>query len=1372
MVAGSGVVRAKSPDASATAATATARVGGHSPAVAALAAPRLPSPAAGRPLPATTRERLEAAFRQPLGHVRVHTDAEAGAFAETVGAEAATAGSQIALAPNRFRPGTASGDHLLAHEVAHVVQQGGSEPTGPHGFGIPSQASEAAEVEAEQAADRVVAGGFARVTPGRSAISTRNRILRRVRAGAETPVPAQDPALAATPAVAAELAVAEQTERRQRKRRQGVAEPPVPAPAEAPAAGIDSGALPALAPPTATGPADGARPPSPPGEPALAPAAAPTAAEPAVEPAAGAVEEPAVQAAIEADEADEAAAVAEEAAATGPGASAGAVAGEAEAGPEAGAEAAPAAAAPAEQAEPEAAEPAESAAPEAGVDVESAGAGGSAAGTAARSPQSPAEDPAFQATMARVRAVARRQAHNNAARKKAAEAQAAAKGPPNEKEAKAAGAQVEKMDAQEPAPFETQSFEDALRAKIREVAPTNLKEMESFKSSGKMNQVKGAASGEVQKSTEAAAGPVAAATEETPDASAQDAKAVTPLEPFDPGPAPGGVGAEAAVPKPKSDAEVAMDDGPRELDQQMADADVTEEQLERSNEPDFQAALGAKRDAEADAAEAPGRYRSEEQRQIEGEQSQAAQRAEAGLGEMHGTRTEQFGAVFGGQQTAQSEEEQTRARVAADIEAIYEETRTKVTDRLARLDEDVNAAFDAGTEAAITAATDHVNDRIFYYKLDRYLSIPIVGQARWIRDQFLDLPPEVEAFYTEGQAVFFSRMDTVISDVSAKVDKGLQDAKDEIAAGRQRVADYVADLDESVRSIGESVAGDFQRNFDDLAAEVDSHRDQLINSLAQRYAQSLETLNQRFDEIRASNRGLVNQAVDALAGVIETIRKLKDMLLSVASSAASAIEQIIADPIGFLGNLIEGLKQGVNGFLANIVTHLKAGLMGWLFGALAAGGIQLPETFDLKGIIGLILQIMGLTWANFRARAVRIVGEPIVKAMETAVEIFVVVIREGVGGLWRWIREQVGNLKDMLLEEIQSWVITKVITAGITWILSLLNPASAFVRAVKMIIDVVMFFINRGSQILALVNAVVQSLAAIASGSVGALASAVEGALARAIPVTISFLASLLGLGGIAATIQGFIQRLQAPLNRALDWVIGQAVKLARRVRGLFGGRRSDEEVPESGDPEHDAKVEAALLAIDTAEQQRAVNDELPVEAVQEVVSEVARDYDVLQALTFTATDDGYIYEYRASPGQKKRSKYSSAGIPSWGSLAQNWAHVVDEHTIKGGGVGGQDLFPLSWSEGQIQGAVRAAYGNAKRVQTQGDRLRLRGEGGGMTIDIWVNKVEKTLESAYPIGGLRLTAEEQEALRLLRREPVFGTMSAEEVYAEIRRRIL
>ena len=247
--------------------------------------------------------------------------------------------------------------------------------------------------------------------------------------------------------------------------------------------------------------------------------------------------------------------------------------------------------------------------------------------------------------------------------------------------------------------------------------------------------------------------------------------------------------------------------------------------------------------------------------------------------------------------------------------------------------------------------------------------------------------------------------------------------------------------------------------------------------------------------------------------------------------------------------------------------------MEWLFGELAQTGIQLPKNFDLKGILTLVLQVLGLTYANFRARAVTLLGEKTVAAIETVAEVFQKLISEGPGALWDWIKEKLGDLKAMVIDQIEDFIITKVITAGVTWLIGLLNPASAFFKACKAIYDIIMFFIERGSQIITLVNAIIDSLAAISAGSITGAAAMVENALAKAIPVVIGFMASLLGIGGLGEKIKSIIETIRKPINAAIDWVIGKAVQLVKAagkfVGGLFGGNDGKKETdPHAGDPE------------------------------------------------------------------------------------------------------------------------------------------------------------------------------------------------------------
>src|SRR5690349_22085913 len=83
------------------------------------------------------------------------------------------------------------------------------------------------------------------------------------------------------------------------------------------------------------------------------------------------------------------------------------------------------------------------------------------------------------------------------------------------------------------------------------------------------------------------------------------------------------------------------------------------------------------------------------------------------------------------------------------------------------------------------------------------------------------------------------------------------------------------------------------------------------------------------------------------------------------------------------------------------------------------------------------------------------------------------------------------------------------------------------------------------------VNSILDSVGAIAKGNIGIVASKVESNLAQALPLAISFLASLLGLGGISEKIHRVIEKVRAPINKAVGFVGMGAVKGGKK---LFGG--------------------------------------------------------------------------------------------------------------------------------------------------------------------------------------------------------------------------
>jgi hypothetical protein len=83
----------------------------------------------GRTLDQETRAFMEARLAHDFGHVRIHTGASASDSAQALGAQAYTSDQDIVFATGSYNPVTFAGRKLLAHELAHVIQQSRSSGT-------------------------------------------------------------------------------------------------------------------------------------------------------------------------------------------------------------------------------------------------------------------------------------------------------------------------------------------------------------------------------------------------------------------------------------------------------------------------------------------------------------------------------------------------------------------------------------------------------------------------------------------------------------------------------------------------------------------------------------------------------------------------------------------------------------------------------------------------------------------------------------------------------------------------------------------------------------------------------------------------------------------------------------------------------------------------------------------------------------------------------------------------------------------------------------------------------------------------------------------------------------------------------------------
>ena len=643
-------------------------------------------------------------------------------------------------------------------------------------------------------------------------------------------------------------------------------------------------------------------------------------------------------------------------------------------------------------------------------------------------------------------------------------------------------------------------------------------------------------------------------------------------------------------PLPAEKLDYSSDRGPTE--QLMTDNQVTNDQLKEGNDPAFGPALDARQDAEKHEAAAEPAYRKEEGKVRAAAEVHAAVAVHGGLAGMHGVRGSQLGKVGSQQHGVRAADALKRTQITQQITQIKDKTKADVELILSRMDMLAGINFDAGLQRASNA-------------YEAVFSDEKGGVGTWLTTWGSSWDRLIERALGKAKKAYMDEVNKAIDTVATIIDDSLRDAKARVVRGRKEVDDVVKHLEGDMRTFGEQAKEAVETDFGAMESHIDERRDALINKLSEQLKASYQKMSAREEELREANKSLWQRVYDATVGLVKKIIEFKDLLFSVLAKAAAVITDIIAHPIRFLGNLVSAVGLGLKNFIKNIGTHLEKGLMDWLFGALAGAGLKLPDKFDLQGIISIVLQILGLTYDNFRARAVKLLGEPVVAALEKGAEVFMIFMKEGVSGLWRFIKEKVADLKSMVLDAIFDFIKEKVITAGIMWIIGLLNPASAFFKACKAIYDIIVFIVNRASQIVTFVSAIVDSVAAIAAGSLGAASAAVEDALARAIPIGIGLLASLLGLGDPSKPVKETIEKAQSPVNKAIDWVILGAAKLVKAAGKLVTRLFGKKEEPKAGEKSSKASVKQDILAELT---QRLTQQHTPEQA-REIVAATAKEF-------------------------------------------------------------------------------------------------------------------------------------------------------------------
>ena len=445
----------------------------------------------------------------------------------------------------------------------------------------------------------------------------------------------------------------------------------------------------------------------------------------------------------------------------------------------------------------------------------------------------------------------------------------------------------------------------------------------------------------------------------------------------------------------------------------------------------------------------------------------------------------------------------------------------------------------------------------------------VVGQIlNKVKDAAMGMIDAAISFATAALDVLGDVLKSMVNNLLADIFPGLASALNDLIDSAVNMAK------DAVTAIGEGLKATVAAAIDTLNSGIQA----VINA----YKTAITTA------LAIASAAVTGDWEGALKAMLEGALSLAGIpaaeFYRVVGDGMDTINAIIDNPGSFVGNMIDAVGNGFGQFADNFGTHLMDGAVEWLTGSLGEAGLTLPETWDAGGVFGLVLDILGLGYDSLKGKVEERIGEENMAMLESVWGYVEAALDGGLAGLWDHAKDQVGNIWQGVLDAALGFLMEKVVVAAVTKIASMFNPAGAIIQAILMAWNVYNFVQEQAARIMGLVTSVVDSMTQIVAGQLGPAANFIEGSLSDLVPVAISLLANLLGLGGVSAKVKEIIESLQETVGGGVDFVLDKLFELGKSafdaLAGAVGGDTEDPAAEEAAaeQPAEVAGGDPALL--------------------------------------------------------------------------------------------------------------------------------------------------------------------------------------------------
>ena len=475
--------------------------------------------------------------------------------------------------------------------------------------------------------------------------------------------------------------------------------------------------------------------------------------------------------------------------------------------------------------------------------------------------------------------------------------------------------------------------------------------------------------------------------------------------------------------------------------------------------------------------------------------------------------------------------------------------------------------FDKGNEKATKQFEEDVNKELAAFKADRYSGW--FGWARKIGDWWkgMDDLPAVKAIFDRNRAIFVTTIDALVAAISADNKRVVQECKDELQNARTTIKEYVDSLAPGLKDIGNKTAEEMNSKLDEMDKFVAKREEELQNQLKDKQTAAIKAIDEKIEKMKEAMAGalaklgklLLWAAKKFFTWALEKFGFSLSEIEGIINKGVAVLKAIFTKPIQFVKNLIGAAKLGFNNFGEHFLDHLKDAVFEWLTGSL--DGVKLPQTWDLKGIAGLIFELVGISYQNFKKFLVKYIPEPVINGFETTFTLIQTLRRDGMMAAWEQLKGMAEEMKNAFVTAVSDWIKWTIVKEAIKTAVAAFTPGAGIIRAIIGIYDTVVFFIQKAKDIMKMIGNFLGSISEIAAGNIGAAAEALEDGLARGLVLVIEFLARLLRLKGITTAIKKVLDKIRGKVDGVLD----RSCEVGRRQSEETLGRRQGNRRESSG---------------------------------------------------------------------------------------------------------------------------------------------------------------------------------------------------------------